>query len=330
MNKDAFIRIYPNELTTNVQIDFNIYSENGNIIKTKGEIIDAGFLLKTNFLKIYRKKPSIFNSILLDDLLISEYNQNLFKTEVQNNKGIFLIACPEKSGKSLLLNSLIRNLKEDGFSSAIINNFDIDDDCGIRHFNAANLSNEKVLEIIESTLNSTEQVIGIDDITAPSVISRLIKFAPDNKIIFLTCTASNSFDAFTKLENIVEKSVLSKKLKGIFSQKLVPALCTNCKEKYQADFKVLNSIFNCNQDDKLYLFGPKACPVCDNKGYFGFLGIHEFLIISDEIKEIMEKDNNINTIKSTAYESNFQDIKYDCLKKILCGLTSLSEYSESL
>ncbi|MDD3013929.1 MAG: hypothetical protein PHC34_09535 [Candidatus Gastranaerophilales bacterium] len=330
MNKEEFIRVYPNELNSNMLINFDIFNESGNIVKKKGEIIDAGFLLKINFLKIYKKSQSTFNSAALDDLLISEYNQNLIKTAVQNNKGIFLIVCPEKSGKSLIMNSLIINLKEDGFSTAIINNSDIENTFGIKHFNIATLNNERILETVEIVLSSKEQVIGIDDIDAPSIINRLFELEPNDKIIFLTITASSSFETLTKLENIVDKSLISKKLNGIFFQKLIPVLCSDCKEQYQSDFDELNKIFKCDQDDKLKLFNPKGCPVCGNKGYFSVLGIHEFLKVSDEIKEIIENSNNINDIKNIAYESGFQDMKLDCLKKILCGLISLSQYNETL
>jgi len=313
-----------------VPVIFDIFNENGNIIRKKGGIIDAGFLLKINFLKIYRKKQNTVNSVLLNDLLISEYNQNIFKTAIQNKKGIFLIACPENSGKSLLLNSLIDNLKSNGLSTVIINNLDIDSISSIKHFNIANLNNERVLEVINSALCDKETVIGIDDINEPSVINRIFEMSPDNKIIFLTFNASNSFDALAKLENIVDKTLLSANLKGIFSQKLIPALCANCKEGYYADSSTLSNIFKCDQNDKLYLFNSKGCPTCDNKGYSGFLGIHEFLEINNEIKEILKEDHKTDQIKNIAYKSNFQNMKQDFLKKILCGLIPLAEYFETL
>jgi phosphoribosylformylglycinamidine (FGAM) synthase-like amidotransferase family enzyme len=326
MNKNELIRIYPNELSVNKPVEFDIYSANRNLLKKTGDIIDPGFMLKINFLKIYKMQNDDINYSPLDDLLVSEYNQKLLLNNINDKQGIYLVACEKQSGKTVILESLLQYLNYQEIDAILINN-NYNDSYNIEHYDISKMDDDRIIETIDAAINSKKPVIGIDNVCNPTLINKIFELTPPNKTIILTFNANNSIEAIEKLQKIIAKNTFFKKISGILSQKLSLALCHNCKEKYQADNKEINKFLNCNADDIIHLYKPSGCEICNNTGYYGDLGIQEFLTITESIKENIANNFDTKEISKLAFESNFQNMNYDCLKKVLCGLIPLAYYA---
>ncbi|MCB0325676.1 MAG: type IV-A pilus assembly ATPase PilB, partial [Bdellovibrionales bacterium] len=66
-----------------------------------------------------------------------------------------------------------------------------------------------------------------------------------------------------------------------------------------------------------------GCPGCQGTGYRGRMGIHEMLMIDDEVRNRIMQRGNSNQIRSAS--RTIRSLRYDGAQKILRGLTSFDE-----
>jgi len=125
-------------------------------------------------------------------------------------------------------------------------------------------------------------------------------------------------------------------LLGILAQRLVRTLCKNCKEEYHPtkedyDELVLNygeerfETLNFPYDENLKFCRPAGCPKCENTGYRGRMGLHELLVSSDRIKELITKNATIEHIRNLAIEEGMRTLLQDGIEKIFRGFTDFSQ-----
>ena len=100
-------------------------------------------------------------------------------------------------------------------------------------------------------------------------------------------------------------------------------LCPDCKEAYQADNEQ-KKLFNCKKKESLTLYRPKGCDKCNHKGYRGRTGIHELLLIDDEVQALIHSEAGEQAIEK-AVRAKTPSIRDDGLDKVLKGVTSLEE-----
>jgi type II secretory ATPase GspE/PulE/Tfp pilus assembly ATPase PilB-like protein len=71
--------------------------------------------------------------------------------------------------------------------------------------------------------------------------------------------------------------------------------------------------------------GTAQCPHCQGSGYAGRLGIHEILVIDDEVRGQIIGRLDSNTIKTSAMKRGFSTLRMDGGRKVLQGVTSVEE-----
>jgi general secretion pathway protein E len=121
----------------------------------------------------------------------------------------------------------------------------------------------------------------------------------------------------------IEPFLLSSTLLGVLAQRLVRTLCPECKERYKASNKEKEVVGITGTED-VFLYRPVGCKACNNTGYKGRTGIHELLLVNNEVRE------SINEAKGELYIENLirpytPSIKQDGMNKVLQGKTTVEE-----
>ena|SRR6056297_3440720 len=110
------------------------------------------------------------------------------------------------------------------------------------------------------------------------------------------------------------------------AQRLVRRICERCKESYALSPEEIEEMFyNWDQESEVRFYSGKGCPHCNYTGYSGRLAIYEIFIINDEIRELIAKNASILKVQETARKYGFKDMRYDGIKKVLQGLTTIEE-----
>jgi len=69
----------------------------------------------------------------------------------------------------------------------------------------------------------------------------------------------------------------------------------------------------------------KGCSRCAETGYRGRIGLYELLIISDEIRHLINTGADANIIREKAIAQGMQTLRQDALAKLDQGLTTVEE-----
>ena len=69
----------------------------------------------------------------------------------------------------------------------------------------------------------------------------------------------------------------------------------------------------------------RGCRVCRGTGYKGRVAIHELVLITEEIRTLITTGASVQQITAAASKVGFKPLRYDGLKKVLLGLTTIEE-----
>ena len=70
---------------------------------------------------------------------------------------------------------------------------------------------------------------------------------------------------------------------------------------------------------------PKGCNECRFSGYRGRTGIHEMMIMSDSIKQMILQRMDAGTIGKQASAEGMKSLRDSAIEKLMLGVTSLEE-----
>jgi hypothetical protein len=85
---------------------------------------------------------------------------------------------------------------------------------------------------------------------------------------------------------------------GVLAQRVARIICGRCKEAYQPTKEELDGLAygygeaafaqpELPRKENLVLYRGKVCADCHQRGYIGRIGLHELLVVSDEIKRLI-------------------------------------------
>ena len=130
--------------------------------------------------------------------------------------------------------------------------------------------------------------------------------------------------AITRLRDMgIEPFLISSSLLGVLAQRLVRTLCPSCKEPYEADAEQ-KKLFGMEAHEPLELHRAKGCEACNQKGYRGRTGIHELIMVDEQVQELIHRESGEQEIER-AVRAHTPSIRSDGLSKVRRGITSLEE-----
>ena len=80
-----------------------------------------------------------------------------------------------------------------------------------------------------------------------------------------------------------------------------------------------------NNNGQITLYKGRGCDVCKETGYKGRSGIHELLIVNDEIKNEIIKRSPSHILRDLAIKNGMKSLQTDAMLKVLMGLTTVEE-----
>jgi type II secretory ATPase GspE/PulE/Tfp pilus assembly ATPase PilB-like protein len=68
-----------------------------------------------------------------------------------------------------------------------------------------------------------------------------------------------------------------------------------------------------------------GCPSCLNTGYQGRIGIHEVMLPTDDIRQLILQNVDSGSIKKKAMSQGMRTLREDGALKVMAGITSSAE-----
>ncbi|NMV42959.1 Flp pilus assembly complex ATPase component TadA, partial [Vibrio parahaemolyticus] len=116
-------------------------------------------------------------------------------------------------------------------------------------------------------------------------------------LVMSTLHTNTAVGAITRLRDMgIEPFLISSSLLGVLAQRLVRTLCPSCKEPYEADAEQ-KKLFGMEAHEPLELHRAKGCEACNQKGYRGRTGIHELIMVDEQVQELIHRESGEQEIE---------------------------------
>ncbi len=179
---------------------------------------------------------------------------------------------------------------------------------------------------LRSFLRCSPDVILVGEIRDQETAQIAIESALTGHLVLSTLHTNDAPGAITRLiEMGVEPFLVSSAVDCILAQRLARKLCTDCKEEYRPKPQVLIDAGYDPDNLPELIYRAKGCKKCGGTGYRGRMGVHEVLMVSEEISRLTVDEATAEEIKQVAIQEGMLTLRQDGLEKVRMGQTSVEE-----
>jgi type IV pilus assembly protein PilB len=268
--------------------------------------------------------------LTLDKMMISQSILEPLKQLIQNPNGIIFVTGPTGSGKTTTLYAALHEINKPNLNiSTIEDPVEIQLD-GVTQTQVNNHIDLKFSTILRALLRQDPDVILVGEIRDLETAKIATEAALTGHIVFATLHTNTAAQAIVRLMEIgVEPYMVAPSVIGVLAQRLVGKICESCKEPYTPSHETLRRYF---EDDGLCdvtFYRGKGCPACRGTGYKGRVAFHELVLITEEIRTLISEGRSAQEINRAAAKVGYKPLRYDGLKKVLLGLTTIDEIEQN-
>jgi general secretion pathway protein E/type IV pilus assembly protein PilB len=245
--------------------------------------------------------------------------------------GLFLVTGPTGSGKSTTLYSLLNFLNrpdkkiitcEDPveYMLAGINQVHVNAEVGLT-FAAA----------LRSMLRQAPNIIMVGEIRDMETGEIAVEASQTGHMVFSTLHTNDAPSAVTRLLDMgIKPFMVASAVRAILAQRLVRRICQKCKEPYTPTESELRALkLDPAKLAGANLYHGKGCNDCSKTGFRGRMGIHEILVLDDELRRLVYEKISSTQLRARARALGMRTLREDGVRKVLAGLTTPPEVIEA-
>ncbi|MDP6526016.1 MAG: GspE/PulE family protein [Kiritimatiellia bacterium] len=240
--------------------------------------------------------------------------------------GIFFVTGPTGSGKTTTLYSILKYLNDPGVNIMTIENpveFPLQ---GVNQVQVQSKIGITFGSVLRHFLRQDPDIILLGEIRDLETARIAAQAALTGHLVLTTMHTNDVFQAVTRLLDLgVDPTLVAPCTIGVMAQRLVRRLCESCKEEYELPPEQADLLFEKAPEDRVFMHRAVGCESCDKSGYRGRLAIHEMYVMEPEVRALIARNAPYGQLVRCAESHNFTSLRYDGLKKVLRGLTTLEE-----
>jgi general secretion pathway protein E len=241
--------------------------------------------------------------------------------------GVIFVTGPTGSGKSTSLYACLNRI-----NSAEKNVITIEDPIeyqleGISQIQVASKKGMTFATSLRHVLRQDPDVIMIGEVRDVETARMAIQSSLTGHLVFSTLHTNDAAGAVSRLLDLgVEPYLVSSSLIAIIAQRLVRRVCPDCRKPAQPTAHELDQLgLDPGKIAETHFYVGGGCERCFNTGYRGRTGIYEVMLISEQVQDLIYKQETAGTIKRKALEAGMQTLRMDGARKVLAGITTCAE-----
>lgn len=278
-------------------------------------------------LRLLDKSSSLLQ---LEDLGLEGENLKILTNLITKPNGIILVTGPTGSGKTTTLYACLSRINTEDKNILTVEDPIEYQIPGIGQMQVNSKIGFTFAAGLRSILRQDPDVVMVGEIRDTETAEIAIQASLTGHLVFSTLHTNDAPGAITRLIDLnVEPFLVASSLLCVLAQRLVRKLCPACKEPRVLSESELASLgWRGAGVGPVSVFGPgsKDCSVCKNIRYLGRTGIHELLVIRENIRPLIVGKSDSKSIRKLAEEQNgFKSLRMDGLSKVLKGVTSVEE-----
>jgi len=268
--------------------------------------------------------------LTLEKMMISQTVLDPFQRLIQSPTGLIFVTGPAGSGKTTTLYAALHAINKPHLNIATIEDpIEIHLE-GVTQTQVNSFIDLKVPTVLRSLLRQDPDVIMIGEIRDADTAKIATEAALTGQLVFASVHTNTAAEAIVRLIELgVAPSLVAQSVTGVMGQRLAARICENCREAYQPPREVLSRYFELDGLNDVAFHRGRGCPSCRGTGYKGRVAFHEFIPITQEIRSLISEGRTVQEITRAAMKVGFKPLRYDGLKKVLLGLTTIEEIEQN-
>ena len=246
---------------------------------------------------------------------------------LHRTRGMILVTGPTGSGKTTTLYAMVQALNE---SSRNIVTVEDPIEYRIPGVNQLQVNSEIGLTFARSLralLRQDPDVILVGEIRDGETAEIAFRAAMTGHLVLSTLHTNDAPSTVTRLLDLgVPRYLVASQLIGVIAQRLVRTICPRCRREAEPPPELLTALRLAPEAVRMrHTYAGRGCPHCRNQGYFGRTAIHEVMLLTPPLRELIATGASEETLRTGALATGMISLGGDGLAKAWEGITTLDE-----
>ena len=270
----------------------------------------------------------------LEDLGFLPRTLERYEELILGLSGTVLLTGPSGTGKTTTLYASLRRIHDRAGDHAAISTIEdpVEYDLGLfAQMEVKPRSELTFARALTAVLRQDPRVIMLGEIRDIETCEIVMRAGLTGHLVLSTIHAGTACGVVTRLLDMgVEPFVVASSVKAVLAQRLVRAVCPDCREEYTPDPGLMAMARKAVPGAAGPFVRGKGCDTCLTSGYRGRLALTELLEIDEDLAAFVTVKAGTRSLEGTARESGFESLLIDGVRKAQQGLTTLEEVVRSL
>jgi type II secretory ATPase GspE/PulE/Tfp pilus assembly ATPase PilB-like protein len=273
-------------------------------------------------------------TMTLDALDCSSGVLSSIKALAEKPYGMILCVGPTGSGKTTTLHAMLKHINTDERKIWTAEDpIEITQE-GLRQVQVHPKIGLTFAAAMRSFLRADPDVIMIGEMRDKETADVAIEASLTGHLVMSTLHTNSAVETVTRLLDMgCDSFNFADSMLGVLAQRLCKRICEQCREAYhptRQEYEELVQGYGRQYWDSLdvsyaetfLLYRGRGCEACNNTGFRGRLAIHELLLGSEEIKNLIQSRARTADILNAAIREGMVTLVQDGVQKVLRGFTT--------
>lgn len=255
--------------------------------------------------------------------------EKVFDNILSNPHGIILVTGPTGSGKSTTLYTSLSELNTEDVNIITVEDPVEANINGINQVQVNNKADMTFAAALRSILRQDPDIIMIGEIRDGETAGIAVQAAITGHLVVSTLHTNSAASTITRLIDMgIESYIAGDAVVGVIAQRLVRRLCTTCKQPRLVENDERVQLGVPADEEDVIIYEPQGCPLCNDTGYSGRIGVYEMMPVSRELQAVIASGATADVIEKQALKEGMLTLKMGAAKHVLDGITSIAEMNK--
>ena len=255
--------------------------------------------------------------------------EKVFDNILSNPHGIILVTGPTGSGKSTTLYTSLSELNTEDVNIITVEDPVEANINGINQVQVNNKADMTFAAALRSILLQDPDIIMIGEIRDGETAGIAVQAAITGHLVVSTLHTNSAASTITRLIDMgIESYIAGDAVVGVIAQRLVRRLCTTCKQPRLVEDEERVQLGIPADEEDVIIYEPQGCPLCNDTGYAGRIGVYEMMPVSRELQAVIASGATADVIEKQALKEGMLTLKMGAAKHVLDGITSIAEMNK--